>query len=65
MLHRETGAIAWFETEADAKRAGYRAKLSNQEVQTIATMTRQQRRAWERKRAKQERKQMKKSGAVR
>ncbi len=48
-MDTRTGAIAQFESDADAKRAGYDRKLTAAEVQQLSGMTRKQRREWARK----------------
>ena len=42
----KTGAIAVFETEKDAQRAGYTVPLTEAEAATLRPMNRKQRRAW-------------------
>ena len=45
-MNPETGSIAQFETEEDAKLAGYTKSLTDKEAKLLATMNRHDRRAW-------------------
>lgn len=45
-MNPDTGAIAKFETDEDAKKAGFTEKLTESEAQLLATMNRRDRRAW-------------------
>ena len=44
-MHPQTGAIATFETDTDAKEAGYTVKLNPEQFKRFQGMNRQQRRA--------------------
>lgn len=44
-MNPDTGAIAQFETDADAERAGYAVKLSLQEARELYPLNRHDRRA--------------------
>lgn len=50
-MNPDTGAIATFETEEDARKAGHTVPLSDAESRRLMPMNRHQRRAW----AKQQR----------
>jgi hypothetical protein len=45
-MNPDTGAIARFETEQDAREAGYTQPLTEEQVTMLQPMNRQQRRAW-------------------
>ena len=45
-MHKETGAVATFETKADADAAGYTVPLSSEQHEMAMHMNRKQRRAW-------------------
>lgn len=45
-MNPDTGAIARFETQQDAEQAGYTEPLTDEQVQLLTPMNRQQRRAW-------------------
>jgi hypothetical protein len=45
-MHPQTGAIAQFETLADAELAGYSVSLSKREARALKPMTREERKAW-------------------
>lgn len=45
-MNPDTGAIARFETQQDAEEAGYTQPLTDEQVQQLSPMNRQQRRAW-------------------
>jgi hypothetical protein len=45
-MHKETGAVATFETKADADAAGYTVPLSKDQHDMALHMNRKQRRAW-------------------
>jgi len=45
-MNPDTGAIARFELQQDAEEAGYTQPLTEEQVQTLTPMNRQQRRAW-------------------
>jgi hypothetical protein len=44
-MNSGTGAIAYFETDFDAKQAGFDVELSEQDVHRLKPMNRKQRRA--------------------
>lgn len=46
VMHKETGAVATFETPADATAAGYSIPLSQEQYDMALHMNRKQRRAW-------------------
>jgi hypothetical protein len=45
-MHKETGAVATFESKADADAAGYTVPLSEDQHGMALHMNRKQRRAW-------------------
>jgi hypothetical protein len=45
-MNTETGALAKFETDEDAKAAGYELPLTEEQYRELAPMNRHQRRAW-------------------
>ena len=45
-MNPDTGAIAKFETDDDAKAAGFTEKLTEKEVRLLSQMNRHERRAW-------------------
>ena len=45
-MHMQTGAIAHFETDEDARKAGHKLKLSPQQVTEVAPLPRPERVAW-------------------
>lgn len=45
-MNPDKGAIARFELQSDAEEAGYTLPLTEQQVQELTPMNRQQRRAW-------------------
>ena len=45
-MNPDTGAIAHFETEKDAKKAGFTVSLTKEQAGELAGMNRKQRRAW-------------------
>ncbi len=45
-MHKETGAVATFETKADADAAGYTVPLSREQHDMALFMNRKQRRQW-------------------
>jgi len=49
-----SGAIAQFESEEDAERAGYTEPLNDKEARLLATMNRHDRRAWLSRRRKEQ-----------
>jgi hypothetical protein len=46
VMHKETGAVATFETKTDAEAAGYTVPLSQEQYDMALHMNRKQRRAW-------------------
>jgi hypothetical protein len=53
-MDTKTGAIAHFEKESDAIRAGFKQKLTSEQVKIVSPMNRKARRKWaaEQRRAK-------------
>ena len=49
-MHKQTGAIAHFETDEDAQLAGYTEKLTAEEHAITQPMNRHERRKWAAKR---------------
>lgn len=45
-MHMQTGSIAQFETDDDARRAGHKLKLSPQQAAVVAPFPRPERLAW-------------------
>lgn len=45
-MNKNTGAIAIFETDEDARKAGHTVKLSEAEFDMLKPMNRKERRAW-------------------
>jgi len=45
-MNPDTGAIGKFETDEDAKAAGFTVKLTEKEAKLLAGMNRHDRRAW-------------------
>jgi hypothetical protein len=54
-MHKQTGAIAQFETEADAKAAGYTVPLDEDQLKKVQHMNRAERRKWAREEAARQR----------
>ena len=54
IMNPDTGAIARFETDEDAKKAGFTEPLNDKEAKLLATMNRHDRRAWLSKRRKEQ-----------
>lgn len=50
-MHKQTGAIAHFETDEDAKRAGYTVPLNEAQRKETWGMNRAERRKWAREEA--------------
>lgn len=55
-MNPDTAAIAHFENEEDARRAGHARKLSPEELQAALPMNRAARRQWAREQARKEKK---------
>ena len=55
-MDTKTGSIAMFETEEDARKAGYDLPLKKEDAERLMPMNRQQRRAWAAKQRKAQRK---------